>query len=144
MSFHALSWFRIKMMKPACVTGEEVVNKVVAFDSMSFHQVRGNVYFAEFFAAPSARKKNPHRLREHSVPYSSLCCRNSDMCRFSLMSSTVVDFFSLGKGSSLADSMGLTGEAFIPSLKYFAQLLTMTESAYSYPYSHRNSAVFKP
>jgi hypothetical protein len=92
MSFHALSCFPVNTMKPACLTGEDVVNKVVAFDSVSFLQLWGNFYFAELFAAPSAKKKKKesHRLRDHSVPYCSLRCRFSDLCRWSLMSSTVV------------------------------------------------------
>ena len=93
MSFHALSCFRSKTMKPPCVTGEDVTNKVVTVDSTSFHQLWGNVYFAEFVAAASEKKKSSHSLRDNSGSYSSLCCRFSDMCRFSLMSSTVVVLF---------------------------------------------------
>jgi hypothetical protein len=40
MPFHVLSfYFRIEMMKPAFVTREDVVKKVIALDSMPFHQL---------------------------------------------------------------------------------------------------------
>jgi hypothetical protein len=54
MPFHAMSLgFRIKMIKPATVTGHEDVKTVVTFDSTPFQQM-GEQFFAEFCASSSA------------------------------------------------------------------------------------------
>jgi len=141
-SFQALSCLLSKMMKPPCVTGEDVTNKVVAFDSI--HQLWGNAYFAEFFAAPSAKKKNfPQSPGQQCVLFQSVL---PFLWHVSILSDELnfCSFVSMDKGISRAYSTGLTGEVFIPSFKYIDQRLTMTDSAHSSPYSHRNSVGVPP
>jgi hypothetical protein len=59
MPFHALSFsFQLKV---------DAANKVVAFDSILFHQPRGNIFFTEVCAPPSGSEKcSRHNLS--SIP----------------------------------------------------------------------------
>jgi hypothetical protein len=149
MPFHTLSFcFRIEMMKSAFVTREDVVKKVVAFDSMLFHQLWGDIYSAEVCAALSAYEK-PRGHKLSGIPkFSPSPGPQCALFKFPLlflwhmsilsMSSTIFLLFLRVKAVRRLALRGWLAMSRFSSFKCFAHRLTKMAPVQSFPYAYRS------
>jgi hypothetical protein len=118
--FHALSFsFQIKV---------DAVNKVVAFNSILFHEPQGNIFSLKFVLLHQQVRnvagtifqvsQTLYHFLDHMVCYSSLCCHFPD-CHKSILSDQIISFsFAVpGTGSLQETTKGLIGNVCVPAFR---------------------------